>query len=148
MTAIKTADLILVAGQNILLIRRAKNPFKGLLAFPGGRLDPDEYELETQAPGTGLRKAAARELSEEVGINVDANEISPLIELIGLGRDPRPGHGYAAVFWLQVSESVLHSASAASDASSVHVVDLNKITPNEMAFDHYRAIEQLREVLT
>ncbi|MBQ0039556.1 MAG: NUDIX domain-containing protein [Treponema sp.] len=46
----------------VLLEKRAKEPRKGYLAFPGGFVDPDE----------SLEKAAARECREEIGVEVDS----------------------------------------------------------------------------
>lgn len=43
---------------NVLLEKRAKEPRKGYLAFPGGFVDPDE----------SLEEAAVRECMEEIGI--------------------------------------------------------------------------------
>lgn len=132
-----TVDGVLIDGTHVLLIERAKDPYKGMLAFPGGRVDP----------GEDLLTAAVRELDEEVGLTVVPTDLLPLIVLDAPGRDPRPGHVAAHVFWSLVSTEVLHSAQAASDAKSVHVTPLYEIEAGDMAFDHYHAIEKLHELL-
>ncbi|MBC8102541.1 MAG: NUDIX domain-containing protein [Cytophagales bacterium] len=56
--------LITDADGRLLLVRRAKEPSKGLLAFPGGFADPGE-DAES-----GLR----REVREEVGLSVEVTD--------------------------------------------------------------------------
>ena len=64
----KTANLVVVLDKeniSVLLCKRRKNPYKGLLNFVGGKLEPDEDSAA----------AAYRELREETGIQIT---ISPL----------------------------------------------------------------------
>lgn len=144
---ILTVDAALVADGQILLIRRKKDPYRGKLAFPGGRLEEDEYELEDKLAGAGLRKAAAREVGEEVGLDVHEEDLELVIELTGEDRDPRPGHNHAAVYWTRVDRAVLDTAEADSDAESVHIVALVDLCEDDMAFDHWLAIERLKEII-
>jgi ADP-ribose pyrophosphatase YjhB (NUDIX family) len=92
-------------------------------------------------------QAVSRELVEEVGIWRSGSQWDVLCTLDAPGRDPRPGHVCAYVFWALVETEVLHSARADSDAQSVHVMRLDEIDKADMAFDHYLAIEKLRELL-
>jgi ADP-ribose pyrophosphatase YjhB (NUDIX family) len=55
-----TAGILLDASDRVLLVRRARNPAKGKLAFPGGFVDDHESAED------GLR----RELREETGLDV------------------------------------------------------------------------------
>lgn len=56
------AALILDPGDNLLLIRRAKDPAKGKLAMPGGFVDADET----------LEGAIHREIAEEIGLALNS----------------------------------------------------------------------------
>jgi len=56
-----TTDVVVVKSGHVLLIRRKVNPGKGLLALPGGFINPDEWIID----------CAFRELKEETRIKVD-----------------------------------------------------------------------------
>ena len=56
-----TTDVVVIKSGHVLLIRRKVNPGKGLLALPGGFLNPDEWIID----------CAFRELKEETRIKVD-----------------------------------------------------------------------------
>lgn len=137
MNSILTVDGVLVSGRRVLLIERTKAPYMDKLVFPGGHVED----------GEDLPSAVARELMEEVGVEVSASDLTYLTLLSAPGRDPRPGHRVAHVYWMRVEEAVLDSAVAGSDARALHLVDIDSIEPNHMGFDHYRAIQALKEVL-
>jgi ADP-ribose pyrophosphatase YjhB (NUDIX family) len=59
-----TAAILLDAHDRVLTVRRAKEPAKGMLAFPGGFVDDGESAEE------GVR----REVSEETGLKIGALE--------------------------------------------------------------------------
>jgi len=118
-----TVDIVLLNVKDdvpeTLLIKRAKEPFEGQWAFPGGFIDQDE----------GLEAAALRELREETGLE------GLTLEQIGAfgdpGRDPR-GHTVSIVFGGIVETR--RAAVASDDAAEVgwHSV----YNPPRLAFDH------------
>ena len=57
-----SASVIVLYRDSVLMIRRSRNPGKGLLALPGGFVDPDERAED----------AAVRECREETGLAVTA----------------------------------------------------------------------------
>lgn len=59
--------VILHHKHQILWIKRGINPYKGLWTFPSGYLES----------GESLQEAAARELTEETGINIPSSELIP-----------------------------------------------------------------------
>ena len=108
----------------VLLILRAKNPFKECWALPGGRLDANE----------NLDQCALRELREETGLRVDnIRQFAVFSEPL---RDPRERTvSVAYVAWItNVSELKAGSDAAAAQWFSVSCLP-------DMAFDHAKILE-------
>lgn len=121
------ADTILIAEENVLLIKRKNEPFKGMWAFPGGFVDE----------GEDLPNAAARELLEETSVSVDAERLSQFKTYGKPGRDPR-FHTVSVVYAVHLNEKP--DAMAADDAAEVAWFSLDKLP--EMAFDHKAILEE------
>jgi len=115
---IRTGDL------SVLLIRRAKAPFKGAWALPGGFVDLNEP----------LEKAAARELSEETGLG--GLPMEQLGAFGDPGRDPR-GH-VVSVAWLAFLVAA-RPVTAGDDASAAQWHSVAALP--KMAFDHALVIQ-------
>jgi len=107
----------------VLLIKRAREPFKGRWAFPGGFVDKDE----------SLEHAAARELREETGLK------GVHLEQIGAfgdpGRDPR-GHTVSIAFCAMLDRRL--PARAADDAAEAEWHPARR--PPRLAFDHKKIL--------
>ena len=122
-----TVDIILFYGEadriEVLLVKRALDPFKGRWAFPGGFVDEDE----------SLEAAAARELREETGLK--DIQLEQVCAFGDPGRDPR-GHTVSVAF-ASVVETRLE-AEAADDAADVAWHPVTR-TPR-LAFDHKKIL--------
>ncbi|MFN2443713.1 MAG: NUDIX domain-containing protein [Thermoanaerobaculia bacterium] len=132
-----TADIALFrhAGEawEILLVQRARDPFKGSWALPGGFVD----EMEP------IEAAAARELKEECGI--EGIELWQFRAFGDPHRDPR-GHTISIGF-MGVARKPLNER-AADDTASVRWFPIKALP--ELAFDHSEivaaAVERLHRI--
>jgi 8-oxo-dGTP diphosphatase len=131
-----TADVVLFTVSegrfSVLLVRRARPPYQGQWALPGGFVEPDE----------DLDEAAARELREETGLS----ELPPGTHLEQLrtygtpGRDPRMR--VVSVAYLAFTPE-LQEPRAGSDAELARFWTVSEVLgPGgpELAFDHDRIV--------
>ncbi len=118
------------SGTEVLLIKRGKDPSKDMWAFPGGFVD---Y-------GEDPKDAVVRELEEETGVN----GFEPVaLSIHGEpSRDPRK-HVIALFYLVEVDSSSVPVAG--DDASHAEWRSLEEVTDEEVAGDHMRIIEMLRE---
>ena len=79
--ALPAATVVLLrdgeTGVECLMIRRSsRTAFGGMWAFPGGRIEHEDVPEGTgREPLPAARRAAARETAEEVGLEIDENEL-------------------------------------------------------------------------
>ncbi|HEX4612607.1 MAG TPA: NUDIX hydrolase [Urbifossiella sp.] len=118
-----TVDLVVATREprpRVLLIRRAKDPFAGTWALPGGFVEENEP----------LVAAARRETLEETGVNVE--ELEQLYTAGDPGRDPR-GWTVTVAYLVRVKPDELKPV-AADDAAEVGWFPFDELPP--LAFDH------------
>lgn len=124
-----TVDVVLFCREGerlqVLLIKRARDPFKGAWAFPGGFVDENEK----------LEAAAARELKEETGIA--GVRLKQLGAFGDPGRDPR-SHTISIVFIGLLDGRV--EATGADDAEDARWHSARR--PPPLAFDHQKILRQ------
>ena len=120
-----TAAFILNAKNELLTVRRAKNPVKGTLDLPGGFVDMNETAEE----------AIIREVREETGLTVEKPEF--LFTLPNIY--PYSGfevHTVDMFFFFSVNDfSFLH---AADDAAEILIIPEKKLRPEDFGLDSIR----------
>ena len=123
-------DVVVVVDELVLLVSRRNEPFKELLALPGGFVEEDELLVE----------AACRELAEETGVLVDEFVFVDVFDAVD--RDPR-GRVVSVAFAIRLSKKP--SVVAGSDAASASWTSLDEI--ELLAFDHNNILVRALEVL-
>ena len=117
--------LILDAQDRVLVIRRAHEPGFGLLGLPGGVIEPEE---------TG-EMAVAREVHEEVGINLPASAFTYYLAL----NNRYPFQGYAwptlDLCYMARVPDFNHIVLQASEVSEFMICPLDEVPLHEFAFD-------------
>jgi 8-oxo-dGTP diphosphatase len=130
-----TVDAVLFsqsdAGLNVLLIRRANEPYKDCWAFPGGFVNIDEI----------ADKAVHRELEEETNISNVPLKRFDIFDAID--RDPRE-RTVSVVYYGFVDGSNL-SIKAGDDAKDAKWFPVNKLP--KLAFDHSIILKKILEVV-
>jgi len=112
----------------VLLIKRARPPFKGQWALPGGFVDEDE----------SLEAAAARELKEETGLRgVRLQQVGAFGDP---ERDPR-GHTVSIAFAALLESRPEAKADDDAEDAQWHSV----ARPPRLAFDHKKILRVARE---
>jgi len=117
-------DPLIVKGNKIILSRRAIEPFKGMLEFPGGMV---EY-------GEAVEHAVVREVKEETGLDVKVKEILGVYS--EKSRDPR-FHALTVAFVVEPIGGRLRG----SIEGEPHWFDINKIKSKKLGFDHTKILK-------
>lgn len=120
------------AGEQILLIERGIEPFKGMWALPGGFVNMDEK----------LEQAALRELKEETGLtNISLKQFRTYGDP---GRDPRH-RTISVVFYSIIEHDKKSTPVAGDDAAQAKWFDITNLPA--LAFDHEQIIHEAVEAL-
>ncbi|MEV6133179.1 NUDIX hydrolase [Streptomyces violaceusniger] len=108
--------------RRVLLIQRKWPPHEGTWALPGGHVDRRETS----------RRAGVRELVEETGVRMDADQLRQVGVWDRPDRDPRGR--YVTVVYMAVVP-VGTPIQAGDDARTAHWWPLDAL-PKQLAFDH------------
>ena len=117
-----TTDGVALIEGKVVLIKRGREPFKGMFALPGGIV---EY-------GEAVEECVVREFEEETGLK------TRVLDLVGVysvaDRDPR-GHFITLAFNLQPLGGIL---SGGDDAAVAQLFPLDRLP--DMAADHHKIL--------
>ncbi len=142
-----TADAVVVQSGHILLIERGRLPGKGLLALPGGFVDPHER----------IRDAAIRELREETAISDGKGQIPPAM-LASFVEDHRTrvfdapnrslrGRVITHAFLFRLPERrKLFRVKGSDDAAHAQWYRLGDLSPEMFFEDHWSIIEEMADL--
>jgi 8-oxo-dGTP diphosphatase len=127
-----TVDLVIFTVRRgklqVLLIRRATEPFGGMIALPGG------YVQE----GETLDQAALRKLSHETGVDGRQLHLEQLRTYGDPGRDPRGR--IVTVAYLALSPDIPEPQGATEDAHWAPVETV--LDDTKLAFDHFEILRE------
>ena len=119
--------------KELLLIKRGKEPFKDMWAFPGGRIESNER----------IEDGAYRELQEETNIsNIILHQIDIADEV---NRDPR-GRTISIIYYGKINEKEAQYAKSGDDAKELQWFLINNLP--ELAFDHKEIIDRVIKKIT
>jgi bifunctional NMN adenylyltransferase/nudix hydrolase len=127
-----TVDGLVVHGDRMLVIRRGGFPGKGLLALPGGFLDPGER----------LEDAMLRELSEETCVALAPEVLKSTIRASQVFDHPdrsTRGRTVTHAYLLDVSDEVCPEVAAGDDAREAFWMPINEFMsqPEAVYEDHW-----------
>jgi bifunctional NMN adenylyltransferase/nudix hydrolase len=131
-----TVDALVVQAGHILLIQRKAQPGQGLMALPGGFLDPKET----------LKNAVIRELREETRIKVPAPVLAGSITKTQVFDDPYRslrGRTVTHAYLIELTGSELPKVKGGDDAAQAFWVAFADINPELMFEDHYHIIQAM-----
>jgi 8-oxo-dGTP diphosphatase len=120
-----TVDIIIEKNNKVVLIKRKNEPFKNMLAIPGGFL---EY-------GETVEHSAVREAKEETGLNVK------LIEILGVYSDPKRDPRKHTMSTAFIAKPLSTKLKASTDAKEAKWYSLNEIKSKKLSFDHAQVIK-------
>lgn len=121
--------MIIEKDWKILLIKRAKGPFKNMWEIPGGFVDYGEL----------VEHAAIREAKEETSLTVKPEEILGVFS--NPNRDPR-NHVISVVFIMKL---ISGEVKLNDESKEGKWEELDKIDTNSLAFDHGKMLEDYKK---
>lgn len=113
-----TASALLMRDGRLLVTRRAREPYAGLLDLPGGFIEPGEHPED----------AVRRELLEETGLHVN------VVSLAGIFTDVYEEEGVSTLNLFYEAEAARGDAHANDDVSEIIWIPPAEIDPARFAF--------------
>jgi bifunctional NMN adenylyltransferase/nudix hydrolase len=132
-----TVDTLLVQSGHVLMVERDRRPGKGLLALPGGFVDPDER----------LINACLRELREETCLQIPTELLKGALKRQQVFDHPyrsSRGRTITHVFYFELEPNkLLPKVEGGDDARRAMWLPLADINPACVFEDHYFIIQEM-----
>ncbi|MPM26380.1 Bifunctional NMN adenylyltransferase/Nudix hydrolase [bioreactor metagenome] len=130
-----TVDTVLRCQNQILLIRRAHAPGQGLLALPGGFIEPRE----------SIWQSCVRELAEETHCDVPADQLKQALRAVHVFDHPdrsQRGRTITHAHYFDLGDAPLPNVRADDDAAQVLWMPVAQIGLNEERLfeDHFQIL--------
>ena len=131
-----TVDAVIRCQGRVLLIRRGQAPGKGLLAVPGGFLEPRD----------SVYQSAVRELEEETNLAMLEPALRKCLKEVAVFDHPdrsQRGRVITHAHYFDLGERALPAVEAGDDARSVEWVAIDRIAALEDQFhdDHFHMLD-------
>lgn len=121
MNIVPMVDVIIENENEIILIKRNREPFKGFYVLPGGHVENERIE-----------ETAIREAKEETGLDIKLKEILGVYS--GQKRDPR----YPTVSTVFIADC--EGEVSSEKEGKPEWFNINKL-PKELGFDHAKILK-------
>lgn len=131
-----TVDALVIQSGHLLLVERKAQPGRGLMALPGGFVDPHEK----------LQDAVIRELREETRIKVPAPVLKGSIVTSEVFDDPyrsARGRTITHAYLIELQGEKLPKVKGGDDAAKAFWVAFADVKPEMMFEDHYHIIQAM-----
>lgn len=124
------ADIIIIKDNKILLVKRGYEPFKGMWALPGGKLEDNE----------SIEQCAIREVKEEINVDI------VIKKLVGIYSDPNrdPRKIVAVAFLCDIKKGEI---KAGDDVTEAKWFDLYEVESIKLASDHNNIIRDALKLI-
>ncbi len=120
-------SVLVLSGDQVLLIKRGKDPYQGHWSLPGG----------SQEPGETLEDCARRELLEETGLTAERMEFAIVRDRMGHLPDSSLSHHFVlATYVVDAFTGILQASDDAADAAWFTLSELETVptTPDTPEF--------------
>ena len=122
-------------GEQVILVRRGSPPSYGAWSLPGGAVEVGET----------LEEAIVREVAEEIGLEVTAEEVVAVLERIFLDRAGKVQYHYVLVDFL--CRSMRGSLRASGDALACARVPLESLADYSLTRETREVIQRAHDFL-
>jgi bifunctional NMN adenylyltransferase/nudix hydrolase len=132
-----TADVVLRCRDSILLIERSRRPGKGLLALPGGFIEPNET----------VYQSALRELAEETSIEYSTELLQQFRKGSAVFDHPersQRGRVITHAFYFDLGDQPFPKVTAGDDAGATMWTEIHRLESLEDRFhdDHFFILDR------